>query len=97
MSKSCAVFLCLCLCGVVLYAQGTSGNITGQVLDPSGLAIPGAQVVATNMATNVATKTVSTETGNYNIMVYPGIYRMTAEAGGFKRFLRNDVTVTAAT
>ncbi|MFB3779589.1 MAG: TonB-dependent receptor domain-containing protein [Bryobacteraceae bacterium] len=96
MAKSFAMVLCLCLCGIALYAQGTSGNITGQVLDPSGLAIPGAQVVATNTATNVATKTISTETGNYNIMVYPGVYRVTAEAGGFKRYLRNDVAVTAS-
>ena len=79
----------------ILVAQGTSGNITGQVLDPSGLGIPGAKVTATNVATNVATATTSTETGNYNIMVYPGVYRLAAEAGGFKRYLRSDVTVTA--
>ena len=87
--------LFLVACSKVLVAQGTSGNITGQVLDPTGLGIPGARVTATNQATNVATATTSTETGNYNIMVYPGVYRLSAEAGGFKRYLRSDVTVTA--
>ncbi len=82
--------------GACLYGQGTSGNITGQVLDPSGLAIPGARVTATNEATNVATSTTSTVSGNYNIVVYPGVYRVSAEAGGFKRFLRTGVTVTAS-
>lgn len=81
---------------MLTYAQGTSGNITGQVLDPSGLGVPGARVTAINQATNVATTTNSTVTGNYNIMVYPGVYRVTAEADGFKRYLRGDVTVTAS-
>ena len=81
----------------MLYAQGTSGNITGQVLDPSGAGVPRARVTATNLATNVATTTTSTETGNYNVVVNPGVYRVTAEADGFKRYLRDNVTVTAAT
>ena len=89
------VFLVLAASGAILYAQGTTGNITGQVLDPSGLAVPGARVAATNLATNVATGTTSAESGNYNVMVYPGVYRVTAEAGGFKRYLQNNVTVTA--
>ena len=53
------VFLVLAASGAILYAQGTTGNITGQVLDPSGLAVPGARVAATNLATNVATGTTS--------------------------------------
>src|SRR5512139_3740337 len=77
------VCLFLVASGAILYAQGTSGNITGQVLDPSGLAVPGARVAATNLATNVPTTTTSTDSGNYNIVVYPGVYRVTAEAGGF--------------
>jgi len=90
------VCLSLVASGAILNAQGTSGNITGQVLDPSGLGVPGARVAATNLATNVATTTTSTDSGNYNIVVYPGVYRVTAEAGGFKRFLQNNVTVTAS-
>ena len=81
------VFLFLAACGVILHAQGTSGNITGQVLDPSGLGIPGARIVATNLATNVANETTSTESGNYNVVVYPGVYRVTGEVVGFKRYL----------
>jgi hypothetical protein len=37
----------MALSGALLYAQGTSGNISGQVLDPSGLRIPGVRVTAT--------------------------------------------------
>ncbi len=90
------VFLSFAATGAILYAQGTSGNITGQVSDPSGLGVPGVRITATNVATNVATATTSTGTGNYNVAVYPGTYRVTAEAEGFKRSLRDGVTVTAS-
>jgi len=79
-----------------LLAQGTSGNITGRVLDPSGAAVPGARIVARNVATGVETVSASTETGDYNLVVYPGTYQVSAEAAGFKRFVRDDVIMTAA-
>jgi len=88
--------LFLCTWDAVLHAQGTSGNITGQVLDQTGLGVPGARVTATNVETNVPTSTMSTSSGNYNISVYPGNYRIAAESQGFKRYLRDGVTVTAS-
>src|SRR5258706_4412246 len=87
--------LSLAAAGVTLFAQGTSGNISGQMIDPSGLSIPGVRVAATNLATNVTTSATSTETGNYNLVVPPGVYRVTAQGNGFKQFLQNNVTVTA--
>lgn len=78
-----------------LLAQGTSGNITGQVTDPSAAGIPAAKIAAVNQATNVSTTTTATATGNYDLVVYPGVYRVTVEAGGFKRYTQADVTVTA--
>src|SRR5205823_14072882 len=76
--------------------QGTSGNISGQVLDPSGLSIPGVRVAAINLATNITTTATSTEAGNYNLVVPPGAYQFTVEATGFKQFLLKNVTVTAS-
>src|SRR5438552_12377037 len=64
----------MALSGLMLYAQGTSGNISGQVLDPSGLSIPGVRVAAINLATNITTTATSTEAGNYNLVVPPGAY-----------------------
>ena len=37
----------------------TSGEITGEVKDPSGAVMPSASVTATNTATNVARSTVT--------------------------------------
>ena len=64
--------------------------------DPSGAAIPGAAVKATNTATNAVSPTQAGAAGNFSIPAYPGAYRLEVEADGFKRSVR-DVTVAAAT
>jgi hypothetical protein len=78
-----------------LFAQGTRGNITGTVADPTGAAVPGALIVATNTATNVSTSTTASSTGDYSVPLYPAAYRIVVESPGFKRYVRENVTVTA--
>ncbi|MEZ5354700.1 MAG: carboxypeptidase regulatory-like domain-containing protein [Bryobacteraceae bacterium] len=87
----------LAIASVCGFAQTTTANITGQLVDPTGAAVPGAHVVAANVATGVSTDTRTTETGNYSITVYPGVYRVSVEADGFKRASRENITVTAST
>ena len=43
-----------------LQAQEFRATIMGRVSDPSGAAIPGAQITAINVETNAATRTAST-------------------------------------
>ncbi|MBI1353131.1 MAG: carboxypeptidase regulatory-like domain-containing protein [Acidobacteria bacterium] len=86
--------LCLTAAG---WAQGVQGVITGQVIDPSGAAIPGAKIIATNIATNVSSATESAASGDFTLPAYPGTYRLEAEADGFKRYRRDQVTVAAST
>lgn len=68
-----------------LLSQTERGNITGEVRDPSGAAIPGAEVTAIHIATNVQTKAESTAAGEYNVPIPPGVYSVTITALGFKR------------
>ena len=49
------------------YGQTVTGSIRGTVADPSGAAVAGAQVTATNVATGVKTSTTSDRSGTYNI------------------------------
>ncbi|MGH9667136.1 MAG: carboxypeptidase-like regulatory domain-containing protein, partial [Bryobacteraceae bacterium] len=82
---------------VCAWAQTERGNITGVVTDPTGAAIPGAGVTITNRATNLAEHVVSTSNGDYNAPnLSPGVYRIEVAAQGFKRFLQDNVTLTAA-
>jgi len=77
-----------------LLAQDPRGGITGTLTDPSGAAIPGVTVRATNTETGVAASAVSNSAGQYQIpFLSPGIYRVTAELTGFKRFSRDKIEV----
>jgi len=86
------MYLCLCalmcigLAGVSPYAfaQTTSGDLVGTVLDPSGAGVPNANVEATNVETNVKTTATTNARGEYrfsNLLI--GRYDVTANATGF--------------
>ena len=56
-------------------AQTTLGTITGWVTDPSGAAIAGAAVAATNTGTGLAYRTVSNDAGNYVLQRFFQVHR----------------------
>ena len=78
----------------VLAAQEFGALISGQVMDPSGAAIPGATIVATNVDTNVKLTTNSGADGRYVLaQVPPGSYAITCDAAGFKKFTRTGLNL----
>jgi hypothetical protein len=73
------------------------GGIQGTVTDPSGAAIPRAQVIATNTDTGVATTRITGAGGNYSIQPLPaGTYNVEVVSRGFQRLLQENVTVDNA-
>ena len=77
-------------------AQRITGTLRGQVLDPSGAAVPDAQVTATNQETGVSVKITATSAGTYSFpSLIPGLYKVEVEAKGFKSFVKTDVNVVA--
>jgi hypothetical protein len=73
------------------------GSITGAVSDGTGAVIPGVSIVATNRQTNARYETFSTETGNYSIVqLPPGVYEIAVELPGFRKYVRQGVTVLVA-
>lgn len=77
----------------IAYAQTVTGSITGEVTDPSGAVIAGAQVTAQNLETGVQTPTTTNKDGLYRINALPiGHYDLTVQAAGF-----NKATVPAFT
>jgi hypothetical protein len=72
-----------------------SGEITGQVKDPTGGVVPGAEVTATHVATGTFRNAVTSESGNYRIpLLSPGAYSVKAALTGFKTAQRDGLTLT---
>lgn len=74
-----------------LFGQ-TFGDISGEVRDTSGATVPGVQVIATNVATNVARTAVTNDSGLYSFpAMIPGTYNIRAEKTGFKAVTKSDI------
>ena len=85
------------LAGLSLFAQSERGSITGVVTDPTGAAVPAAQIAVTNRDTNVVNKTVATGSGEYSVPnLSPGTYRIEVTSTGFKRYLQQNAVITAS-
>ena len=82
----------LLACVPLAYSQEVRASITGLVTDPSGAPVAAADIHVTNLASNMVVSTKSNEAGLYvTPFLAPGTYRLTIEAKGFKRFVREDI------
>jgi hypothetical protein len=93
-------FICTCFLGLaslVLEAQITTTTMIGTVADKTGAVIANVRVTATNTGTNLQRSVNTNEQGEYRIEFLPvGEYMVTVEAPGFKKFVRNGVTLEVA-
>ncbi len=89
--------VCLFSLGCIYGQEGSLGSLTGTVTDPSGAAIPGANVTAVQVATNVETKTQTTSDGLYRLTgLAPGVYNVTVSKAGFRPAESANVPVRVA-
>ncbi len=69
-----------------LWAQsaGNSGQIVGQVLDPSSASVAGAEVTVRNENTNFSRSAITDDAGRFAVSLLPlGPYEVTTKATGF--------------
>src|SRR5260370_35332951 len=67
------------------FGQAVTGRLLGTVLDPSGAAVPAAQLTVTNHETGIVTKLQSDNAGNYIApSLPPGSYTGRVEAQGVR-------------
>ncbi len=75
-----------------LLAQFGTATITGRVTDPSGAVVPGVSVEVVHLETNFRYTAQTNAEGIYRVAsLNPGRYRISFEAEGFKRFVRDNV------
>src|ERR1700747_3499597 len=93
------VAACLLLAAIAgrAFAQvGGTGSIEGTVTDPSGAAVAGAAVTATNAATGAETARRTTDAGFFVVPLLPaGEYTVTVKAVGFQTLTQTHVIVEA--
>ncbi len=84
----------VCLAAV---AQDPRGTITGRVTDSTSAVVAEVEVRAVNRETRVSAASRSNASGQFNIpFLLPGIYTVTAELPGFKKFSRAGIEVRVA-
>jgi hypothetical protein len=86
--------LSLLLLQSTVFAQTTTGTITGTVLDTTAAVIPNANVVLTNAGTKDVRRTVSNGEGYFTFAaVQPGTYNVKVDIKGFKSWAISGVVV----
>jgi len=85
---------CVTLSTVPAWGQAFSGSIMGTVTDNTGAVAPQAIVKITNLATGTIQSLMTDGSGDYTVsLLPPGDYRVAAEGSGFKRAVREPVTL----
>jgi len=91
-----AGILILLLGATVAFGQMNTAEISGQVKDPSGAAVPNAAILAVEGGTQQKYNSVSNESGEFLLPQVPvGTYQITVTAVGFKQAVQSNLTVHA--
>jgi hypothetical protein len=100
MKKVCfTVLLCIGLLAIAVapVESQSNGTLRGIVKDSTGAILPGAGITLTNKSTGIVSATVSTEAGAYSfVFLPPGAYSLTVDMPGFRRLVRDNVSVRVA-
>jgi len=80
-----------------MFSQTTTGRILGTVSDQSGANVAGAAVVITDVQRGATRAVATDDSGNYFApQLQPGVYKVRAEAKGFKTVERVNIAVEVA-
>lgn len=78
------------------FSQGLTGQISGNVQDPSGSAVAGAQVQLRNVNTGAVREVTTDAAGDFLFtQLLPGVFEITVNAKGFKQFVQQQIQLTA--
>ena len=90
-----ALFAAVLCWSAMLFAQNSTGTITGRVVDPSGSPVAGAEVRCVNQVDQTARQFTSTTTGEFTFTnLQAGDYTVEVKLSGFKQFEKKDLHLT---
>src|SRR5438552_16621841 len=76
------------------WSQEFRATVTGHVIDATNAAVGNVVVQILNLSTNEKATAVTDNQGTYTVpFLKPGTYRVTVEAPGFKKFIRENITL----
>src|SRR5260370_17739220 len=94
MNRCLLVFL---ISAAPILAQVGTSPITGRVTDPTGGVAPNVAVTVVNTDTNFSYTATTNSDGIFRVQsLQPGPYRVTFEAAGFKRLVRDSIELRAS-
>ncbi len=93
-AKYCLIWLLFSLVANFTWAQSETATVSGQVVDPSGLNVTGAQVKLVDIDRDIVVLVTTNNSGLYTFpSVRPGRYRMEVTAAGFRVVNVTGITV----
>ena len=77
-----------------VFSQANDGSLSGTVKDPSGAAVPGADVTITNQGTNASQALITSDVGTFRLaQLVPAFYEVRVALMGFQTYVARDVKV----
>ena len=74
--------------------QAPTGSITGEIHDPTGASVAGAQLILREIETETVRSTTASRLGSYDFpQLSPGVYDLSIEAKGFRRTVERQIVV----
>ena len=93
-SLAAALYVLLTAGAAAVYGQAFTATLVGTVADTGAGILPGATVSITNIGTGQQWTATTDGQGHYNVpLLPPGSYRVSAELQGFKRSVREPITL----
>jgi hypothetical protein len=82
----CLLLPMVLLCAVAVAQRSATALLGGDITDPSGLMVSGAEITLTDQSTNISQTTTTNDAGHYVFpALQPGQYRITVKKTGFRQ------------